>query len=293
MVRPAYFGFNEETAASNLYQDRDFYEPDATKQAQQEFDSYVQLLRDHGVDVWVLQDTPEPRTPDSIFPNNWFSTHITGELILYPMLAENRRRERKAEALTTVGMLPGVTKIINLSGFEKENLYLEGTGSMCIDRVNKIVYCCASERSSDKILQEFCREMDYTYVYFHSKDENGNPIYHTNVMMAVCNKYCVICLESIEDEKERRTVEDKLTSTGHILFPISRAQVRQFAGNMIELIDPEGKSLLIMSNSAYESLSPEQLSFLESYSTILHPDLHTIESIGGGSARCMVAELFL
>lgn len=293
MVRPAFFGFNDETAANNLYQNKEFISVDATEAAQREFDNYVALLRSHGVEVWVLQDTVEPRTPDAVFPNNWFSTHITGELILYPMYAMNRRQERKKEALTTVGMLPGVTKVINLSGFEREQLYLEGTGSMCLDRVNKVVYCCASERSSSKILDEYCCELGYRAVYFHSTDEKGTPIYHTNVMMAVCNKYAVVCLESIENPDERKKVEESLTATGHILFPITREQVRCFAGNMMELVDKEGKSLIIMSQAAYRSLTPEQVTFLESYSTIIAPDLTTIESIGGGSARCMVAEIFV
>lgn len=293
MVRPAFFGFNEETAANNLYQNKEFVTQDATKAAQKEFDDYVELLRNHGVEVWVIQDSVEPCTPDAVFPNNWFSTHITGELVLYPMFAHNRRQERKKEALLTVGMLPGVSKVINLSGFEKDQFYLEGTGSMCLDRVNRIVYCCASERSSSLILDEYCRELDYKRIYFHSTDERGEPIYHTNVMMAVCNKYAIVCLESIENETERKIVADSLENTGHTLVPITREQVRHFAGNMMELVDKEGKSLLIMSKAAYKSLQAVQIAYLQQHSTLLTPDLTTIESIGGGSARCMVAEIFV
>ena len=293
MVRPASFGFNSETAANNHFQNAEAQSNDTAVRARREFDDYVDLLRRNGVDVWVIQDTPKPYTPDSIFPNNWFSTHITGELILYPMFAPNRQKERKLSALATVGMLEGVTKIVNLSGFEKEHLYLEGTGSMCLDRVHKKVYYCASERSSEKVVEEYCSELDYTSLFFHSYDSQGQPIYHTNVMMTIATEYAVVCLESIRDEEERRRVVESLEASGHEIVPITLEQVYHFAGNMLEVLDDKGQSLLLMSAAAKASLTPDQLRTLQRYSRILAPDLTTIETIGGGSARCMVAEIFI
>lgn len=293
MVRPARFGYNTETAANNRFQDASKETEDAGKTALAEFDNYVAMLRAEGVNVWVIEDSLEPYTPDSIFPNNWFSTHCTGEVILYPMYAPNRQQERKAAALTTVGMLPGVQKIINLTGFEKEHLYLEGTGSMCLDRVNRIVYCCASARSSEQVLAEFCRELDYRAIYFHSFDKGGVPIYHTNVMMSIAGDYAVVALESITDPTERARVVESLEQTGHEIVDITLEQVHCFAGNMLEVLDGEGRGLMLMSQAALRSLSPQQRAQIEKYSRILAPDLTTIETLGGGSARCMVAEVFV
>lgn len=293
MVRPANFGFNSETAANNHFQNAEAQSVDTAARARREFDDYVDLLRRNGVDVWVVQDTPQPYTPDSIFPNNWFSTHITGELILYPMFAPNRQKERKLSALATVGMLEGVTKIVNLSGFEKEHLYLEGTGSMCLDRIHKKVYYCASERSSEKVVAEYCNELDYTSIFFHSFDSKGQPIYHTNVMMCIAKDYAVVCLESIRDETERKTVVQNLEESGHEIIPITLEQVYHFAGNMLEVLDDKGQPLLLMSAAAKASLREDQIRALQRHSRILAPDLSTIESIGGGSARCMVAEIFI
>lgn len=293
MVRPANFGFNSETAANNHFQNAEAQSVDTAARARREFDDYVDLLRRNGVDVWVVQDTPQPYTPDSIFPNNWFSTHITGELILYPMFAPNRQKERKLSALATVGMLEGVTKIVNLSGFEKEHLYLEGTGSMCLDRIHKKVYYCASERSSEKVVAEYCNELDYTSIFFHSFDSEGQPIYHTNVMMCIAKDYAVVCLESIRDETERKTVVQNLEESGHEIIPITLEQVYHFAGNMLEVLDDKGQPLLLMSVAAKASLREDQIRALQRHSRILAPDLSTIESIGGGSARCMVAEIFI
>lgn len=292
MVRPAVFGYNPETATNNTFQ-KIVGSPEAVaKMAQKEFDAYVNLLRENGVDVLVVQDSAKPHTPDSIFPNNWFSTHITGELILYPMYAPNRQMERKLPILATVGELDGVERIINLKTYETQQKYLEGTGSMVLDRVNKIAYCCASERSSHELLEIFKEELDYRIVYFTANDTLSKPIYHTNVMMCVATKYAVICLESITDEAERQMVIDSLTSTGHEIVDISFEQVNHFAGNMLELESDEGQSLLIMSAEAERSLLADQIERLQHYSKILAPELITIESNGGGSARCMIAEIF-
>lgn len=293
MVRPALFGYNAETATNNSFQKETGVPADVAKAAKREFDAYVNLLRNNNVDVWVIQDTKKPHTPDSIFPNNWFSTHVTGELILYPMYAQNRQQERKLHILATVGDLDGVTKIINLSGYEKENCFLEGTGSMVLDRVNKIAYCCTSERTNRKVLDEFCKELDYSGIIFTATDAQDKPIYHTNVMMCIASNYSVICLECIKNETERKAVVDSLTKTGHKIIDITLQQVEHFAGNMLEVEDESGNSILVMSAEARRSLTAQQVAEIEAYSRIVAPELETIEKNGGGSARCMLAENFL
>lgn len=293
MVRPALFGYNAETATNNNFQKETGVPEAVAKSAKREFDAYVNLLRNNGVDVWVIQDTKKPHTPDSIFPNNWFSTHVTGELILYPMYAQNRQQERKLHILATVGDLDGVSKIINLSGYEKEKCFLEGTGSMVLDRVNKIAYCCTSERTNQKVLDDFCTELDYKGLVFTATDAFDKPIYHTNVMMCVATKYAVICLECIKDSTERDMVVESLKQTNHKIIDISLEQVEHFAGNMLEVEDENGNSILVMSAEAKRSLNPQQIAEIEAYSKIVAPELETIEKNGGGSARCMLAENFL
>ncbi|WP_304296654.1 citrulline utilization hydrolase CtlX [Porphyromonas gulae] len=293
MVRPALFGFNAETATNNSFQKETGVPEAVAREAKKEFDNYVNLLREHGVDVWVIQDSKTPHTPDSIFPNNWFSTHVTGELVLYPMYAPNRQQERKLPVLATVGEMEGVERIINLSGYERDNCFLEGTGSMVLDRVNRIAYCCSSERTNPKVLDEFCRELDYKGLIFTATDANGVPIYHTNVMMCVASRYAVVCLECIKDEAERNMVVNSLTTSGHRIISISTKQVEHFAGNMLEVESETGQSLLVMSAEARRSLTKEQVAEIEEFSTIAAPELTTIEKNGGGSARCMLAEIFL
>lgn len=293
MVRPALFGFNAETATNNSFQKETGVPEAVAREAKKEFDNYVNLLREHGVDVWVIQDSKTPHTPDSIFPNNWFSTHVTGELVLYPMYAPNRQQERKLPVLATVGEMEGVERIINLSGYERDNCFLEGTGSMVLDRVNRIAYCCSSERTNPKVLEEFCRELDYKGLIFTATDANGAPIYHTNVMMCVASRYAIVCLECIRDEAERSMVVNSLTATGHRIIAISTEQVEHFAGNMLEVESETGQSLLVMSTEARRSLTEEQVAEIEGFSTIVAPELTTIEKNGGGSARCMLAEIFL
>lgn len=291
MVRPARFAFNEETAQNNHFQQKSESESVAQK-AMEEFDSYVKLLRGNDVDVNIVQDTPEPWTPDSVFPNNWFSSHDSGELVLYPMFAENRRLERKPEVLDVLVKKLNHRKIIDLTHWEKEDEFLEGTGSMIFDRDKRIAYACRSVRTSEKVLRDFCSRMNYDSVIFDSTDANNNLIYHTNVMMEVGTQLAIICLESIKNEKEREKVVSSLTGTGKIIVDISLEQVMNFAGNMLELKSRNGNPLMIMSASARRALTMEQEKLISTYNKIISPELTTIETNGGGSARCMIAEIF-
>lgn len=294
MVRPARFAYNDETAENNHFQLKSSEDSMVVaRQALQEFDEFVSLLRAHGVTVLVIQDTPEPVTPDSIFPNNWFSTHCTGELIYYPMKAGNRQLERKHEAINMLELMPGVTKTIDLTKWEKSRKALEGTGSMILDRVNRVLFACRSPRTDEEVLAEFCQELDYEYVLFDSVDGHGRPIYHTNVMMCIAPKQVIICMESVPSEKDRKTLNACFRSAGREIVDISQEQVGHFAGNMLALHDKAGKPLLVMSRAAYNSLNSRQIKALEAKSKLITPDLHTIETNGGGSARCMIAEIFL
>ena len=294
MVRPVRFGFNEQTAENNSFQKRG-YELSAQEMALAEFDKFVSLLESNGVEVIVAEDTPEPHTPDSIFPNNWFSTHATGELILYPMCAPNRRLERKEGVLKMikeVGERGKMKKIIDLTHFEKENLYLEGTGSLIFDRKNKLVFACRSPRCDIAVLEELCEKLDYEFLDFGAFDRDGMPVYHTNVMMCVGEKFVVVCLDSIKNIDERTELISFIEDCDKELIEISIEQMEQFAGNMLQLKNKEGDPLLIMSATAKRALSSEQLERLSSYCKILAPELESIEINGGGSARCMLAEIF-
>jgi len=291
MVRPARFGFNEETARNNFFQHQSASGNIAEK-ATEEFDALVHLLRGKDIDVTVVQDSPVPWTPDSIFPNNWFSSHLSGELVLYPMFAENRRLERKPEIMDLLRRKMNHRKLIDLTHWEKEGQFLEGTGSMVLDRDKQIAYCCRSPRTSEKVLADFCSRMNYDAVVFDATDQNGNQIYHTNVMMVVGTQVAVICLEAIREENERRKVIARLTSTGKIIVDITLDQVTQFTGNMLEVKSRNGHPVMVMSASARHALTPEQENSIATFSQIVSTDLQTIETNGGGSARCMLAELF-
>ena len=292
MIRPVNFAFNPETAASNAFQVRQ--EDDAVQQrAEKEFDEFVNMLQQHEVDVIVIDDTPQPYTPDSIFPNNWVSFHNDGTMVLYPMFAEKRRMERKQHVLETINEKFSVGKINDLSFFESENIYLEGTGSMVLDRENKIAYVCLSNRTNKKVLDAFCEVMGYRPFVFNSVDENGQPIYHTNVMMCVADKYVVICLDSIPDTVEKERMQQTIIDSGKEIISISYQQLNHFAGNMLQVQNKRGEKLLVMSSQAYQSLSAEQVTKLTAYNKIVHSSLTTIETNGGGSARCMMAEVFL
>ncbi|MBP5229966.1 MAG: amidinotransferase [Bacteroidales bacterium] len=307
MVRPVRFAFNEETASNNAFQVKTESDSEAQKIQQQavtEFDNYVKLLRDNGVEVEVLQDTEEPFTPDSIFPNNCFSTHIeknplTKEdertLVLYPMFAPNRRKER-TKLLKVLGKM-NFQKIIDLTGNEKEEKFLEGTGSLILDREHKIAFACESPRTNEEVLEKWASKTDYDYFLFNAEDENGTPIYHTNVMMHVGTRFAVVCLDSVTDINERERLIELLEENDKEIVEITFDQMHQFAGNMLELhaaapANPAGRKLLIMSATAKRSLTPEQIALLEEDVKIVAPELTSIETAGGGSARCMIAELY-
>lgn len=291
MVRPFRFAFNEETAQNNFFQQEGKSGSVAVK-ALEEFDAFVNQLRSKDVDVTIIQDTPEPWTPDSVFPNNWFSSHISGELVLYPMFAENRRQERKREVLDLLTRKMNHRKVIDLTHWEKEDEFLEGTGSMVFDRDKQTAYCCRSPRTSEKVLADFCARMNYDAVVFDATDKNGNLIYHTNVMMAVGNQVAIVCLESVKDDNERQKVVSRLTSAGKIIVDISLDQVARFAGNMLEVKSRNGQPIMVMSASARNALTAVQETIISTYNTILSAPLSTIETNGGGSARCMLAEIF-
>ncbi|RYE06794.1 MAG: amidinotransferase [Sphingobacteriales bacterium] len=293
MIRPVNFGFNEETAESNAFQNRDAEQQDVQEKAAKEFDGFVQLLRDNGVNVTVINDTPEPYTPDSIFPNNWISFHSDGTVFLYPMQAANRRLERREDIIRDLQENFTVNHIADLSHFELQNRFLEGTGSMVLDRENKIAYACLSPRTNEEVLQVFCEQAGYKPVLFHAIDQNNTPIYHTNVLMAIAEKYVVICLDSITDDIEIEMVTNSFKSTNKEIIPITFGQMNHFAGNMLEVQNKLGESLIVMSKNAWDSLNEEQKTVLSKYSKPVYADINTIETIGGGSARCMMAEIWL
>jgi hypothetical protein len=295
MIRPVRFAFNEQTAGSNAFQD-----PEAARNAVEvqekalhEFDAMVNGLRNLGVDVTVIEDTPEPHTPDAIFPNNWVSFHANGTVCLYPMFAPNRRLERREDIISHLQKKFTVNQTLDFTSYETARQFLEGTGSLVLDRMNRIAYACLSPRTSPEILVEFARKMDYQVVSFTSTDENGKKIYHTNVVMCVGDRFAVICAESIIDDTERAHVLQTLKQTGKDVIEISMEQLKRFAGNMLQVQNKSGENILVMSTQAYRSLLPQQLKTLEKYNQMFYTDLYTIESNGGGSARCMMAEVHL
>ena len=293
MIRPVNFGFNEQTAGSNAFQNRGADQQQVQDNALQEFDGFVNVLRENGVDVTVIGDTPDPHTPDSIFPNNWVSFHNDGNVFLYPMQAENRRLERREDVIAKLEDNFTVKRIIDLSRFELENKFLEGTGSMVLDRENKIVYACISPRTNKEVLALFCQQEGYKEVSFHAFDQSGLAIYHTNVLMCIGSGFAVICLESIKDEHEKNAVLTMLKLTHKEIITISFAQMNRFAGNMLEVKNKDGESLIVMSQNAYKSLKPVQKNVLKKYGEPVYADINTIETNGGGSARCMMAEVHL
>ena len=292
MIRPVNFGYNAETAVNNAFQVAGM-DAEAQKKALREFDAFVSVLRSNGVDVTVVQDTPEPHTPDSIFPNNWISFHNDGTVIFYPMYAANRRLERKQHVIDTVRSLFEIKSQIDLSSYESKNIFLEGTGSIVLDRDNKIAYACLSPRTDKKVLEDFCKQTGFKPVSFRAVDSKGREIYHTNVMMCVADRYVVICLESIDDKTERENVTTAITGSGKEIIEISFDQVNHFAGNMLQVENVSGQKLLVMSSQAFRSLTKQQVDKLSSYNNIIHSPLVTIETNGGGSARCMMAEVHL
>lgn len=292
MIRPVNFSFNAETAVNNAFQVAGQSEG-AQEKALYEFNQFVSVLRNNGINVTVVDDTPDPYTPDSIFPNNWISFHADGTVIFYPMYAPNRRLERKQHVIDIIRSAFEIKGLVDLSKYEAKNIFLEGTGSMVLDRDYKIAYACLSPRTDRKVLEDFCKQTGYRPVSFRATDSNGQEIYHTNVMMCVADRYVVICLDSIADKTEKENVSAAIKNTTKAIIEISLDQMNHFAGNMLQVQNSNGEKLLVMSSQAYESLSAEQIKVLSGYNKIIHSPLTTIETNGGGSARCMMAEVHL
>lgn len=293
MVRPANFGFNPETAENNAFQDNsgDLNKDEIRVLALKEFDDFVVKLRGNGINVIVYEDSTDQVKTDAVFPNNWITTH-ENILITYPMFSPNRRLERSTAIIEDLQNNFGYKKQYFFEHYEGEEKFLEGTGSMILDRVNKIVYACLSERTNVEILEKFSILMRYRKLFFHSYDESGQAIYHTNVMMALAENFCIICLESIIDEVESKEVQSTLEESGKEIIEITQAQLAHFAGNMIQLKNNEGEKFLVMSEQAYRCLEYNQIERIENHCKILHSSLNTIEKYGGGSARCMIAEIY-
>ena len=299
MIRPVAFRMNEQTAVNNYYQKvlDGLLPATVNAKAQQEFDAFVEKLRGVGVDVTVVEDTLSPDTPDSIFPNNWISFHENGDVALYPMFAENRRQERREEILDILedkGFV--IENIVDYTSAEADGFFLEGTGSILLDRENGKAYCALSPRADEELFIEFCEDFEFTPVIFEAfQTVNGvrKLIYHTNLMMCLGETYAVLCADAIDDKKERKMVLDSLHGDEKEVVLITEDQVNNFAGNMLEVKGANDRRYLVMSTSAYKSLTKKQIAQLEEHVTILSSSLDTIEACGGGSARCMMAEIFL
>ncbi|MCK9447987.1 MAG: arginine deiminase-related protein [Bacteroidales bacterium] len=299
MIEPVDFRFNTETAVNNYFQMQPTESAETTQEnALKEFTAMVAKLRDHGIEVIVLQDTPEPHTPDSIFPNNWISFHENKSVALYPMFAKNRREERREaevlELLSEHGF--AAEEIYDYTEAEQEDIFLEGTGSIILDRTHKIAYAAISARTDAELFQEFCKDFRYKPVLFTAyqtvKDQRL-PIYHTNVMMCVADEYAVICLSTLDNQAEHQKVVRQLQETGKEIIDITEEQMHHFAGNMLQVGGQGNDKYLVMSQTAYDSLTKEQIDTIKKYNPIITVDISTIETQGGGSARCMMAEVFL
>ncbi len=294
MVRPAAFGFNAETATNNYFQSN----PDISKEELQqnalvEFDNMVQTLRSHHINVFVIDDTKEPAKPDAIFPNNWLSTSPTGIVSVFPMYASNRRIEKRDEILEQLAKEFIIRDVQDWSEYEAESRFLEGTGSMNIDYENKLIYACVSERTNLSVLEKYAATNGFQAIVFLATDKNGMPVYHTNVMMALGEDFCVLCEEAIEEEWELIAVRQLLESTNHSIIAITRDQMHSFAGNVLQVKNTIGEKYLILSQAAFNSLRKEQKQMLEAFAVLLPIAVPTIEKIEGGSVRCMMAEIFL
>ncbi|SED56006.1 citrulline utilization hydrolase CtlX [Tenacibaculum sp. MAR_2010_89] len=299
MVRPSSFRMNEQTAVNNYYQQElaGMLPVTINAKAQEEFDDFVGKLEGVGVEVVVIEDTKTPDTPDALFPNNWISFHENGDVAVYPMFAENRRLEKRddvLEVLESKGFI--IENVIDYSEAEEEGIFLEGTGSMILDRTNQKAYCALSPRADEELFIEFCEDFEYTPVVFVANQtvgSNREAIYHTNVMMCVAETFVVVCLDAIDDKKEKKELVKHFKSDGKEVIAITEKQVTQFAGNMLQLIGNDDERFLVMSSSAYNSLTKNQVAIIEKHCKIVHSSLETIETCGGGSARCMMAEVFL
>ncbi|MCB0496416.1 MAG: amidinotransferase [Cyclobacteriaceae bacterium] len=299
MIRPVAFRMNEQTAVNNYYQHKitDLTADEKQEKALQEFDEFVNKLRNVGVEVIVANDTLQPSSPDSIFPNNWVSFHDDSRVVLYPMFAVNRRYERRMdiiEMLSERGF--EINNIVDLTQMEQMGVFLEGTGSLILDRQHKITYAAISDRTHEQAVADFSSRFDYTPVVFHANqtvDGKRLPIYHTNVMMSIAEDFAIICADSIDDPQEREKTLNAIKDSGKEVIEISEEQVTNFAGNMLQVQNASNEDYLVMSTSAYNCLTKQQIERIEKYCKILHSDIDTIETLGGGSARCMMAEVFL
>jgi hypothetical protein len=296
MIRPVSFAGNPQTLASNRFQSESSQISPGQVQAAaaREFDELAAAIANAGVSVHVFADTPDPHTPDSIFPNNWVSFHADGSVVLYPMLAENRRHERRTELLEKLSVERGfrIARILDLTSHERQGKFLEGTGSLVLDRVNRIAYACISPRTDMDVLGDFAQQLDYEVVAFEALDGSGTPIYHTNVLMCIGTRFAAICSACIRED-ERRGVVDALRTTGHEIVDLSLTQLVEFAGNMLELRSARGENVIAMSKRALDSLSASQRAALERSGPIVAASIPTIETLGGGSVRCMLAEIHL
>ena len=299
MIRPVAFRMNEQTSINNYFQNESngILPSTINAKAQVEFDLLVEKLRNVGVNVIVVDDVLDFDTPDSIFPNNWISFHQNGDVVLYPMFAENRRKERREDVLDVIEEAGFVIQdIMDYTSAEEDNVFLEGTGSVVLDRVNEIAYCALSPRSDEELFIEFCEDFELNPVIFeafHTVDGERKHVYHTNVMMSVADTFAVICADSIDDKSERKMVLENLKNSGKEIVLISEVQANNFAGNMLQVLGANNERFIVMSDRAYASLRNDQIAKIEKHCKIIHTDLDVIEKSGGGSARCMMAEVFL
>ena len=298
MVEPVNFNYNPQTAVNNYFQNEVDEEAEKIqKQALEEFRTMVSTLRSKGINVLTIKDTPIPHTPDSIFPNNWISFHEDGTVVMYPMYAENRRNERREEDVLSFLEENGfnIIDVLDYTSAEEDEIFLEGTGSIILDRVNDVAYAAISQRTDEDLFIEFCEDLEYTPVLFSANQTvNGKrlPIYHTNVMMCIADEYAIICLSTIDDKKERKNVVENLKESGKEIIAITEEQMHKFAGNMLQVAGL-GQQYLVMSQTAFDSLTNDQKIAIEKYNPILPVKIDLIEKLGGGSARCMMAEVFL
>jgi hypothetical protein len=294
MVRPSNFGFNTETAANNAFQvnDTSLSVAEIQQKAMLEFDNFVTILRGHGINVVVAEDSPLPVKTDAVFPNNWITSHGDGTMVLYPMNAPSRRLERAENVIEVVETQFSVKKVLHLEHYEDVPSFLEGTGSMILDRVNDICYACLSPRTDLSLLEEWCDIMKHECVAFHAVDGQGQDIYHTNVMMALGETFVVICMDTVRDEAEKRNLIEHFEATKKEIIGISIAQMLSFAGNMLQVRNDAEQTFLVMSKQAYDSLNDTQIAVIQKHTQIVYADIKTIETYGGGSARCMLAEMF-
>ncbi|WP_459211090.1 citrulline utilization hydrolase CtlX [Aquimarina rhabdastrellae] len=299
MIRPASFKMNEQTAVNNYFQKeiKDILPEALNRKAQLEFDSFVEKLETVGVNVIIVEDTIEPETPDAIFPNNWISFHQNGDIAVYPMFAENRRLERREDILETIENRGyQINNVVDYTSAEGEAVFLEGTGSVVLDRVNRKAYCAISPRADEELFIEFCEDFEFTPVIFvanQTVENTREAIYHTNVMMCIADQFAVICLDTIDDKKEKKNVVSHLKGDGKEIIKITEQQMHHFTGNMLQVKGKDNVAYLVMSEAAHQSLTNEQIKVIEKYNKIISSDLTIIETCGGGSARCMMAEVFL